>query len=88
MTKYIIETKNITKEFNGFKAVDGLNLKVEKGEVLGFLGPNGAGKTTSINMMVGLLKPTNGKVMINGQDLGRFDKASIGVCPQELVSLG
>ncbi|MDD1775488.1 MAG: ATP-binding cassette domain-containing protein, partial [Methanobacterium sp.] len=47
MTEYIIETKNITKEFNGFKAVDGLNLKVEKGKVLGFLGPNGAGKTTS-----------------------------------------
>jgi ABC-2 type transport system ATP-binding protein len=85
MTEYIIETKNITKEFNGFKAVDGLNLKVEKGEVLGFLGPNGAGKTTSIKMMVGLLKPTSGKVMINGQDLARFDKASIGVCPQELV---
>jgi ABC-2 type transport system ATP-binding protein len=85
MTEYIIETKNITKAFNGFKAVDGLNLKVEKGEVLGFLGPNGAGKTTSIKMMVGLLKPTSGKVMINGQDLARFDKASIGVCPQELV---
>ena len=85
MTEYIIETKNITKEFNGFKAVDGLNLKVEKGKVLGFLGPNGAGKTTSIKMMVGLLKPTSGKVMINGQDLARFDKASIGVCPQELV---
>lgn len=85
MTDYIIETQNITKEFDGFKAVDGLSLRVKKGEVLGFLGPNGAGKTTSINMMVGLLKPTSGHVIINGQDMQKMDKASIGVCPQELV---
>ncbi|HTX61190.1 MAG TPA: ATP-binding cassette domain-containing protein [Methanobacterium sp.] len=85
MTEYIIETQNITREFDGFKAVDGLSLKVRKGEVFGFLGPNGAGKTTSINMMVGLLKPTSGQVLIDGQDMSRFDKGSIGVCPQELV---
>jgi len=85
MTENIIETRNITKEFNGFKAVDELNLQIKKGEVFGFLGPNGAGKTTSIQMMVGLLKPTSGQVLIDGQDMGRFNKASIGVCPQELV---
>lgn len=85
MSGYIIETRDITREFDGFKAVDGLNLQIKKGEVFGFLGPNGAGKTTSIKMMVGLLKPTSGQVLINGQDMKKFDKASIGICPQELV---
>lgn len=85
MTQYIIETKNISKDFNGFKAVDGLSLKVSRGEVFGFLGPNGAGKTTSINMMVGLQKPTSGQVIINGQDMNKIDRTSIGMCPQELV---
>ncbi|MCE5213510.1 MAG: ATP-binding cassette domain-containing protein [Methanobacterium sp.] len=85
MTDYIIETQNITKKFDDFKAVDGLSLQVKKGEVFGFLGPNGAGKTTSIKMMVGLLKPTKGQVRIDGQDMRKLDKGIIGVCPQELV---
>lgn len=85
MADYIIETQDITREFDGFKAVDGLSLQIKKGEVFGFLGPNGAGKTTSINIMVGLLKPTSGRVIIDGQDMKKFDKAAIGVCPQEIV---
>lgn len=85
MSEFIIETKNITKDFDGFRAVDGLSLQVKKGEVFGFLGPNGAGKTTSINMMVGLLRPTSGQVLIMGEDMEKMDKASIGICPQELV---
>lgn len=85
MADYIIETQNITRKFDGFKAVDGLSLQIKKGEVFGFLGPNGAGKTTSINMMVGLLKPTSGWVIIDGQDMEKFDKVAIGVCPQEIV---
>ena len=60
-------------------------MQVKKGEVFGFLGPNGAGKTTSINIMVGLLKPTSGQILINGKDVQRIDKGLIGICPQELV---
>ena len=56
MEDYIINAQNLTKSFDGFKAVDGLNLKIRRGEVFGFLGPNGAGKTTSISMIVGLLR--------------------------------
>jgi ABC-2 type transport system ATP-binding protein len=62
-----------------------LSLQVKKGEVFGFLGPNGAGKTTFINIMVGLLKPTSGKILINGADVQEIDKELIGICPQELV---
>ena len=50
-----------------------------------FLGPNGAGKTTFINIMVGLLKPTSGQILINGEELQKIDKGLIGICPQELV---
>jgi ABC-2 type transport system ATP-binding protein len=86
---YVIETEDLTKKFpGGVLAVDKLNLKVKQGEVFGFLGPNGAGKTTSIRMIVGLLKPTSGKVMIKGQKIEAASwevKKNIGVCPQEIV---
>lgn len=85
MASYIIETQDIIKDFDGFRAVDGLSLQVKEGEVFGFLGPNGAGKTTSINMMVGLLKPTSGQVLIDGQDMKFMNRSSIGICPQEIV---
>lgn len=82
---YVIETQNLTKKYNSFLAVDGLNLRIKKGEVFGFLGPNGAGKTTSIKMMVGLLKPTKGGVLIEGEEIESVEKGKIGVCPQDLV---
>lgn len=85
MEGYVMEAQNLTKKFGDFLAVDSLNLKIKKGEVLGFLGPNGAGKTTSINMMVGLLTPTSGKVLVNSEDIEKMNKRTIGICPQELV---
>lgn len=85
---YVIETQNLTKRYNSFLAVDGLNLRIKSGEVFGFLGPNGAGKTTSIKMMVGLLKPTEGGVLIEGEEIESVEKGKIGVCPQDLVIWG
>lgn len=85
---YVIETQNLTKKYNSFLAVDGLNLRIRKGEVFGFLGPNGAGKTSSIKMMVGLLKPTKGRVLIEGEEIESVEKGKIGVCPQDLVIWG
>lgn len=85
MDGYVMEAQNLTKKFGDFLAVDKLNLKIKKGEVFGFLGPNGAGKTTSINMMVGLLSPTDGKVLVNSKEVEHMDKKAIGICPQELV---
>src|SRR3989344_3676126 len=65
----IIETKNLTKKYGNFTAVDGLNFEVKKGEVFAFLGPNGAGKTTTIKMLTTLLKPTTGEVFLNGHNV-------------------
>lgn len=85
---HVIETVDLRKEFPDVLAVDGLNIKVRRGEVFGFLGPNGAGKTTAIRMMVGLLKPTSGSVLIDGEDVASatFElKRKIGICPQDIV---
>ncbi|UTB33287.1 MAG: ATP-binding cassette domain-containing protein [Methanobacterium sp. ERen5] len=82
---YMIEAIDLTKKFDDLTAVDGLNIKIRKGEVFGFLGPNGAGKTTSIRMMVGLLKPTSGTILIDGKNIKEIEKGKIGICPQELM---
>jgi ABC-2 type transport system ATP-binding protein len=67
----MIEIIDLTKRYGGFPAVDALNLEVSAGEILGFLGPNGAGKTTTIRMMMGILKPTSGRVLLGGYDVER-----------------
>lgn len=83
--EFIIEANNLFKSFGDFVAVDNLNLKIKKGEVFGFLGPNGAGKTTSIKMMVGLLRPTAGQILVDGNDIAQADRLKIGICPQDIV---
>ena len=65
----MIEIHNLTKTFGSFKAVDGLNLKVEPGEIFGFLGPNGAGKTTTVKILSGIMRPTAGRVLVAGHDV-------------------
>lgn len=65
----MIEIINLTKKFRDFTAVDRLTLSVKPGEIFGFLGPNGAGKTTTLKLLMGLLKPTSGKTLINGNDI-------------------
>ncbi len=65
----MIELERLTKRYGAFTAVDGLSLEVARGEIFGFLGPNGAGKTTTIRMMMGLLRPTEGRIRLGGFDL-------------------
>jgi ABC-2 type transport system ATP-binding protein len=67
----IIEVKNLTKNFNGLKALDDVSFYVKKGEILGFVGPNGAGKTTAIKCMTNLLDPTSGTTHIKNIDVNR-----------------
>lgn len=65
----MIQLEHLTKRFGAFTAVNDLNLNIAEGEIFGFLGPNGAGKTTTIRMMMGLLRPTIGRVVLGGHDL-------------------
>lgn len=67
--KVVLRTHNLTKRFGPLLAVDGLDLDVRAGEVLGFLGPNGSGKSTTVGMILGLIAPTAGKVEFHGHDL-------------------
>ncbi|HUS18175.1 MAG TPA: ABC transporter ATP-binding protein [Terriglobales bacterium] len=88
MADIVVETRNLHREFGKLTAVDSLDLKVERGQFLGFLGPNGAGKSTTIKMLTGLLRPTSGTIQVLGMDLERQGvevKQRIGVVPEGLA---
>ena len=67
--KNSIEVINLSKSYKSKQAVNSINFKINENEIVGLLGPNGSGKTTTIGMILGLLKPTSGKVLINGMDI-------------------
>jgi ABC-2 type transport system ATP-binding protein len=72
----LLETKDLVKTFGALRAVDGLNLEVRAGEMIGLVGPDGAGKTTAIRLMVGALEPTSGQIRVAGYELpGQVEKA-------------
>jgi ABC-2 type transport system ATP-binding protein len=85
-----IETHHLTRYFDGFCAVDGIDLRVEEGTFYGFLGPNGAGKSTTIKMLTGLLAPSEGQVLVLGQNIldpstALEVKRRVGVVPEDLA---
>jgi branched-chain amino acid transport system ATP-binding protein len=74
---YILETKNLTKEFKGFVAVSDVNLKVRRGSIHALIGPNGAGKTTCFNLLTKFVEPTRGTIHFNGADITGEQPAGI-----------
>src|SRR5258706_13049678 len=90
-----IETRNLTRFFgtsksDEFRAVDQVNLQVERGTFYGFLGPNGAGKSTTIKMLTGLLAPSGGEILVLDKNMRDANeslaaKSSIGVMPEDLA---
>ena len=87
---FAIETTRLTRDFGTFRAVDGLDLRIESGCFYGFLGPNGAGKSTTIKMLTGLLSPSSGGIRILGEDISApakaiFVKRRVGVVPENLA---
>ena len=89
MTDNQIVIKDLSKVYdNGFDALKNISLDIKKGEILAMLGPNGAGKTTLINIICGIVKPTSGKVSVEGFDIlndYRETRSRIGLVPQELT---
>ncbi|UCG51917.1 MAG: ATP-binding cassette domain-containing protein [Candidatus Latescibacterota bacterium] len=79
----VVKITDVTKSFNGLKAVDELSFSIEKGIIYGLLGPNGAGKTTTIRMMMRMLYPDRGSIEILGQSLRDLKKDRIGYLPEE-----
>lgn len=87
MNDLVIETRDLTKKYGSFTAVDALNLSIKQGEIFGLLGPNGAGKTTTILMLLGLTEPTSGTVNVLGVDPSRDPlgvKARVGYMPDQV----
>ena len=72
-----IQIKNLKKKFNNSFAVNGINFEIDKDRTLGLLGPNGCGKTTSIDMILGLIKPTSGEIIIDNKNLDTFKRDEI-----------
>ena len=73
----VLETRGLVKEFKGFVAVDGVDLRVRRGEIHALIGPNGAGKTTCFNLLTKFLIPTRGKILFEGQDITQEKPAQI-----------
>ena len=74
---YIIETRGLTKEFKGFVAVSGVDLKVRRGAIHALIGPNGAGKTTVFNLLTKFLEPSRGQILYQGRDITRAKPADL-----------
>ena len=77
MSEIILETEDLTKEFAGFVAVNGVNLRVERGTIHALIGPNGAGKTTCFNLLTKFLQPTRGRITYKGQDITALAPADV-----------
>ena len=77
----VLDLQGLTKHFGGVRAVDGIELAVARGEIVGLIGPNGSGKSTIVNLICGLLPPTAGRVVFNGADISRLP-------PHARVTLG
>jgi branched-chain amino acid transport system ATP-binding protein len=73
----ILETEDLTKEFAGFIAVNGIDLHVRRGTIHALIGPNGAGKTTCFNLLTKFLSPTRGRILFNGQDITAMQPADV-----------
>ena len=85
---FLLTTHGLKKVYDGRAVVNGVDINVRSGEIVGLLGPNGAGKTTSFYMMVGLVPPTDGSVVFEGEDVTRMPmyrraRLGMGYLPQE-----
>jgi ABC-type branched-subunit amino acid transport system ATPase component len=69
----MLELRTLSRHFGGVKALDGLDLVVNQGEILGLIGPNGSGKSTTVNLITGVYAPTSGSLQFKGQDISRLD---------------
>ena len=75
MTAVLLETRGLTRHFGALRAVEGIDFRIEAGARHALIGPNGAGKTTFINLLTGVLRPTEGEVLLKGRDITRTEQA-------------
>lgn len=78
MSEFILETRELCKNFKKQKAVNNISIKVRENSIYGLLGPNGAGKSTTLKMITGMLRPSSGKILFDGHNWERNDLKDIG----------
>lgn len=78
----LLECRALTKQYGGFRALNSLNFTLPRGKIVGLLGPNGSGKTTLIKLIAGLLTPTSGEILINGEHIGPRTKSIVSYLPE------
>jgi len=86
--EHLLEIENLVKSYDGKRVVDGVDINIKRGEVVGLLGPNGAGKTTTFYMVVGMLRPEKGRIIFDNKDITRLamykrSRNGIGYLSQE-----
>ncbi len=81
MQEMVLQARDLTMRYHGCVALDGLNLELPQGKIVGLLGPNGSGKTTFIKLAAGLLTPTAGSIQIDGEKIGPKTKAAVSYLP-------
>ncbi len=82
----MLELRNVSKSYRSIPAVEDVSFTLDRGEVLGYLGPNGSGKSTTVKMVIGMIRPTRGKVFFNGQDIHQdlsAYRSQLGYVPEE-----
>ena len=87
----LIRVRDLRKDYESIRALDGISFEVSRGDILGFLGPNGAGKTTAMKLITGFLEPDGGTVIVDGHDVGRDPLAAqrqIGYLPENAPAYG
>jgi ABC-type cobalamin/Fe3+-siderophores transport system ATPase subunit len=73
----LLQVRGLSKIFGGVRALDGFDMDLQSGELVGLIGPNGSGKTTAFNLLTGVLKPTAGRIMFRGQDVSVYDSRGL-----------
>ena len=81
----MLELKQLSRHFGGVRAVDGLELTVDKGQIFGLIGPNGSGKSTTVNLVTGLFAPTSGRILFDGADIAQL-LAVLKDCPDHVTA--
>jgi ABC-2 type transport system ATP-binding protein len=80
---HVLELERVTKLYGDFRAVDEVSFNVQEGSITGFLGPNGAGKTTTLRMILGILKPSSGRIAVFGKESALEVRSRVGYLPEE-----